>query len=173
MCNEIIWASGLDDRLGIMMAFHALNKYKIKADLLITDNEEWAQSTAQYHSLKQYNWIIGLDRGGIDYVDYGLCAPSFHQIMQYMIKVKNGFGTFSDISFLRTNISCINLGIGYYNAHSESSYCKIDEVNLALKRFLVLYKYYHKIPFKQLNTYKYNNSAMDEWTDSYSNWRWV
>jgi hypothetical protein len=137
--NHVIVASGLDDRLGIMLAFHIVNTYDLKADILITDGEESCRSSAKYHELKKYNWIVELDRAGTDYVDYGLCSQDFHEHIQKTCKIELGIGSFSDISFIKTNSSCFNLGIGYYDPHDVYSYCIIEHVELAIERLIALY----------------------------------
>lgn len=134
-----IYACGLDDRLGIMIAFQMKKKF----DILICDYEEDADSTAQYHVLKRYNWIVELDRGGIDYVHYGLASRDLINDIEDTIDIDRGNGSFSDISFMKTNICRFNLGVGYYHPHDIDSYCIVEEVDLTIDRLNALYDALH------------------------------
>jgi hypothetical protein len=144
-----IYASGLDDRLGLMIAFQMKNKF----DILVCDLEESAESTAQYHNLKGYNWIVELDRAGTDYVHYNLASDEFLNDIENTIDIEYGYGSFSDISFMKTDICRFNLGTGYYDAHNIESYCIVQEVELTIERLNTLYKNLHskRYRLKEMN----------------------
>lgn len=127
-----IYAQGLDDRLGCYTAYK-LSK-KLGVDLLITDNEETAQSTAQYHTCKNYNWIVEFDRAGCDVVSYGIDNPAFLKVLNNYFEV--GVGSFTDICFLDTKSCCVNIGIGYYKAHAKNSYVDLDIYDSQIETFL-------------------------------------
>jgi len=132
--DDRIYAAGLDDRLGVFLAMYIASKRK-DVDVLITDDEEIGDSTAALvptEDLQKYRMIIELDRAGDDFVDYDLAC---NQLIVEMPKSRKlSYGSFSDICFLNNPpCSCINIGIGYYEAHSKYSYCVLDEVNKAVK----------------------------------------
>ena len=131
-----IKASGLDDRLGCMIAYELSEE--LQADLLITDNEESCQSTAYYHDCKSYNWIVEFDRCGEDYVTYGLNNKDF---MKQLDKLwKHGMGSYSDICHLNSKKCRFNLGIGYFKAHAEDSYCHVEMAESQIALFRQFYK---------------------------------
>lgn len=130
--EDRLYAAGLDDRLGMMLAFN-IAKSRNGCDILITDEEECGKSTAELvpeKDLEQYRLIIELDREGNDVVDYDLADKRLLKKIDRHV----GIGSFSDICSLKNpKCSCINMGIGYYDAHSKFSYCELKEVNLAIK----------------------------------------
>ena len=140
-----IYAQGLDDRLGCMLAYELSNEFD--ADLLICDNEEKFQSTGQYHRLKDYNWIVEFDRAGNDVVTYNLDSPKFLTVLSEFWNV--GIGACSDISELETTTCCMNIGIGYEFAHSKDSYVDVKTLNKQLDKFRTFYSLYADTKFEQ------------------------
>ena len=128
-----IYATGLDDRLGFAIGCLALKAYP-NVDLLVCDDEEIGRSSAGNvlpSELAMYGAIIELDRGGNDYVDYGLSGADMQAAMPQGIK--KGHGAFSDICSLVTPpCGCVNLGVGYQLAHSVESYAKVRDVAKSL-----------------------------------------
>ena len=152
-----IYASGLDDRLGAMLAF-VLSK-ELKADLLLTDYEERMQTTAKYHNCKDYNWIVEFDRAGYDVVTYDLSSIEFDNTLQEYWSVN--YGAYSDICELKTDACCFNLGIGYELAHSRNSYCDVKTVKQQIELFRRFYVTYKDVQFKQ-------DEKSDYWQDNYT-----
>ena len=130
-----IYAQGLDDRLGCMIAYELSKEFNI--DLLICDNEEQGKSTGQYHKLKDYNWIAEFDRAGKDVVTYDLDSAKFKSALSDYWEI--GFGSFSDVCQLKTNVCCVNIGIGYEFAHSKDSYVCIKTLNKQIEKFKQFY----------------------------------
>lgn len=171
--KKTIFAAGLDDRLGCAIAYQLIKCKHIKADLLICDYEEDGQSTAQYHKLKKakesgsYNFIIELDRNGIDFVDYyGLAEPQMIEDFKKCTGRKLGLGAFSDICSMESNIGRINVGIGYHKDHAKDSYANIKQVNKALNdviRFCTEYgDFTYEIDFAQYGrTWDYSGKSMN------------
>ncbi len=121
--------TGFDDRLGVFLAHKLTQKYPNLFDMLITDYEESGASTAEYFKpVHDYNYIIGLDRAGDDYVDYGEACDDFHKDFKAATGIKKSWGSFSDICYMG-EVSCskINLGIGVFNSHSRMSGYKPKE----------------------------------------------
>lgn len=140
-----IWATGLDDRLGAFIAYKLSTM--LGCDLLLCDLEESGQSTAQYHKMKnKYNWVCEFDRAGDDVVTYDLESEKFQDILDDTWAV--GFGSFSDICFLDTDVCCFNLGIGYEKAHALDSYAVLSTMNEQVKLWIDFYNQYKDTRFE-------------------------
>jgi len=130
--------AGFDDRLGVYIgAVLALN-FPDMFDLLLTDYEECGRSTASFFvPSHDYNFIVGLDREGLDYVDYGLASDRFNKLFEDFTEIKHSWGSFSDICSL-DHIECskINLGIGVHRSHSADSYFSPEEANIQIDKLL-------------------------------------
>jgi len=156
---ENIFCSTLDDRLGIYTALEILPQLGILTDILITENEEKAASTAKdFIPEKNYNWILGLDRSGKDVVTYDYDWPI--NTLKSFFKVN--YGTFSDICCL-DHLECLgfNLGIGYHDEHSSRAYMIVPEYLENLRRLTDFYtknseiRYQH-IPSPYTGTWDWN-----------------
>ncbi len=138
-----IYAQGLDDRLGCMLAYELSEQFG--ADLLICDNEEKCQSSGQFHNLKDYNWIAEFDRTGDDVVTYDLDNGAFRDALGELWDI--GIGTFSDILQLETMACCVNIGIGYEFAHSKDSFVCIKTMKKQIDKFRRFYAKYKDVKF--------------------------
>ena len=140
-----IYASGLDDRLGAMIAFNLAEE--LGADLLLTDHEEAMKSTAQFHHCKDYNWIAEFDRAGNDVVTYDLDCVGFRNALKAYWQI--GFGAFSDICQLKTSACCVNIGIGYQLAHSIDSYVDINVVKSQVAEFKIFFAEHKDVKYER------------------------
>lgn len=138
-----IYARGLDDRLGCMIA-NELSE-QLNVDLLLCDNEEIGDSTGQYHYLKEYKWIAEFDRAGDDVVTYGRENEEFISALEEFWSV--GAGTYSDICSLDTPACCVNVGIGFELAHSKDSYANLKVMDQQVKKFREFFQKYKNIKF--------------------------
>ena len=136
-------ASGLDDRLGCLLAYEF--GIKLQVDILLTDDEEKCYSTARYHICKNYNWVVEFDRAGNDVVTYGNESYAFNQVLLEHWSI--GFGSYSDISDLPTTACCFNLGIGYQHAHSKDSYVDLKTLKMQIEKFMAFYEKYNAVKF--------------------------
>ena len=136
-------ASGLDDRLGCLLAYEL--GMKLQADILLTDAEEECRSTAQYHICKNYNWVVEFDRAGGDVVTYGNDSYAFQQVLFKYWNI--GYGSYSDIADLPTTACCFNLGIGYHHAHSKDSYVNLKVLARQVEKFKEFYERYKTTKF--------------------------
>lgn len=127
-------------------------------DLLLTDHEEKCLSTAQYHELKDYNWIAEFDREDSDVVTYNMDSEAFRNALSQYWTI--GIGAFSDICSLQTDICCVNIGIGHRLSHSRDSYVCIKTLRKQIKRFLAFYEVHKNTEFKQ-DYREYNTLAAD------------
>ena len=138
-----IYATGLDDRLGCLIAYELSEQ--LNADLLLTDHEESFKSTAQYHDYKDYKWIVEFDRYRDDVVVFDCGSKEFESALSEYWRI--GIGSFSDICLMNVGCCCMNLGIGYYNAHGENSYCTIKQVYRQIDKFKQFYAKYKDVEF--------------------------
>lgn len=135
--KDRIIGAGFDDRAGYMM-IDLLLQAGITADVLLTDLEESARSTAEHHTCKDYHWIMGLDRAGADFVDYGLACDEMRTACKKFWSL--GYGSFSDICSLETEAARINVGIGYQHAHSQTSVLHLDAFTTQYQRIIKFYE---------------------------------
>lgn len=160
-----IYAQGLDDRLGCMIAYQLSNE--LHTDLLICDNEEKCRSTGQFHELKDYNWIAEFDREGKDVVTYDLDCDEFRKVLSKHWKV--GFGSFSDILKLQTQACCMNVGIGHKFSHSKDSYADIKTMHEQIAKFKRFYNEYKDVKFVRDYSTEY---GYERYSDQYYADKW-
>jgi len=151
-----VFAQGLDDRLGCYTACRLSAKYQ--TDLLITDGEESGLTTAKYHDCKSYKWVVEFDRGGEDVVTYGLCNDEFLAALSEYWEI--GFGSYSDIVELETDCCCLNLGIGYENAHCKTSFYSKKTY---IKQLLLFDQFFSK--YKNTDFGKHDELLSDNWNN--------
>jgi hypothetical protein len=133
--GALIFASQLDDRLGAWAILDKLPQLGLKYDVLLTEGEEYARSTARhFRAPRQYNWIFSLDRAGDDVVGYWYESDAAWEPAVKKAGRRRGNGSYSDISEL-THLRCLgfNIGTGYENAHSVYAYARLEAVEDALK----------------------------------------
>lgn len=140
-----IYARGVDDKVGCWLAY--VSSKKFNTDLLLCNNEESCDSTAQYHICKDYNWIAEFDRAGEDVVLYSCGSADFRKALQDFFKI--GIGSFSDISFLKTTACCVNIGIGYEHPHRKNSYVDLRVLERQIAKFEKFYRKYKDIAFER------------------------
>ena len=164
--KNLIYAAGLDDRLGAYAIDLLVYEFGLNADILLTDLEETGQTTAEHHHCKDYNWIAEFDRRGADVVTYGLSNADFDTALQAHFEI--GFGSFSDISSLKSDACAVNVGIGYYDAHSPASYFKISEFASQLTKFKAFYNEHVNTKFKRETIRHYHKSRCAGFGDDYN-----
>lgn len=146
--KDIIVASpNLDDRLGIYVILDLLPQFGIVTDVLLTDNEECCDSTAQFFPEVtkgggiEYNWIIEFDRAGEDVVLYGYeDTPDLKPALE-AVGFSVGQGSYSDICELYSmQTGAFNMGIGYHFQHTPQCIASIGQLGRQLSRFESFYK---------------------------------
>lgn len=141
-----IFGIGFDDRIGCYISY-MLSK-ELGLDLLLCDNEESGRSTGMFHQLKEYNWIAEFDRRNDDVVTYDCDSEYFQKCLKKYWKV--GWGTFSDIVFLNTNVCCVNIGTGVSMEHSKTlSVVNLRQMKSQISKFKKFYNKYKDTPFKR------------------------
>lgn len=138
-----LYATGLDDRLGCLLAYEL--GMELKADILLTDDEEKCKSTAFFHNCKDYNWIVEFDRAKDDIVVYDKSSIEFLQKLSDYWKI--GIGSYSDICDLDTDVCCFNLGIGIKNGHYKSCSVDIKMFEKQVRKFKTFYEKYRGVKF--------------------------
>lgn len=126
--GDRIYYPQLDDKLGIYTICKLLPQYGIIPDILLTDNEEMAMSTAKdFVPEKKYKWMFEFDRGGDDVVMYQYDGAVTRQALK-SVGAKPGFGSYSDIADLE-HLGCAgwNWGNGMYDYHSRYAYVDFEE----------------------------------------------
>lgn len=127
----------LDDRLGVAIVVDLLPKLTdVRFDILITDDEESANSSARSFEVdKEYNWIAEFDRGGDDVVTYWIESEEWiDALMSFGFKI--GEGIYSDICDIQQSCCMVNIGIGYHKYHSKDAYAVVSEAEDNIARFI-------------------------------------
>lgn len=133
VAKKTIHGAGFDDRLGCYLAANL--SQRLGADLLLTDLEEHCRSTAKHHKPKEdYRFVVEFDRAGTDVVTYDKDNADFRKSLSEFWKL--GFGSYSDVSVLETPACCVNIGIGYHDAHGKDSYFKPAQTRKQAALFL-------------------------------------
>ncbi len=148
LSHNILYASGLDDRLGCFLAYQISEELGL--DLLLTDHEERGGTTGMFQTLKDYNWIAEFDRGGEDVVTYDLDCPEFLDALDEFFDL--GHGLYSDICSIETTACCVNVGIGYdrKSAHGESNFADLEVVVRQMRQFREFYATHKDHKFVQV-----------------------
>lgn len=158
LSHNILYASGLDDRLGCFLANQIAEELGL--DLLLTDHEERGGTTGMFQTLKDYNWIAEFDRGGADVVTYDLDCPEFLDALDEFFGVEQGL--YSDICSLDTTVCCVNIGIGYdrRSAHDKDNFADLSVAVDQMNRFKEFYAIHKDHKFVQTVT-EYDDR--DDW----------
>ena len=135
--TNTVTSIALDDRLGIAAMVYLIQGESILADFayLVCDDEEIGQSTASLFDLDvSPNWMVELDRRGVDVVCYEYEHPLFTALLE-SVGFHVGHGSFSDISSLDF-LECVgfNMGVGYHNEHSTACHANLAHLAAQLIR---------------------------------------
>lgn len=186
--NSII---GWDDKCWIALAMQLYEKYWDKVSLLFSRQEEkwhlWASEFCTYHSdlLKQCKYCLVLDRRwswDIIWVQNWYCSQEFQDEIHRCTK---DFGyapehwMLSDANAYSKYINCVNLSVGYYNAHTRSEYIVIDELKNAFNavcNIIENFQWEYDIYVEPVREYKssYYSSSRDkdrEFVNTRNKWR--
>ena len=136
----LVTSGKLDDRLGAYVILDLLPKMGINCDILLTTNEEMAQSTARYFDPpKDYNWMIEFDRGGTDVVMYQYESDDMVKLVEEC-GARVGTGSYSDIADLDDlEVVGFNWGVGYQEYHSARSHAWLEDTFRMVARFEKFY----------------------------------
>jgi hypothetical protein len=131
----------LDDRLGAYLICDFLPRLGLKYDILLTEGEEVAMSTAEhFQPAKQYNWMFQFDRSGTDVVMYEYENAAMRELLTGS-GFEVGRGAFTDLCWLsHLGIKGFNFGTGYYNAHDPSCFADLRHTAKVIKLFKSFYR---------------------------------
>ena len=148
-----VYSPVLDDRLGVHIITEVLPKLGLKYDILLTNDEEIGQSTAQFfQSEKQYNWIFQFDRGNNDAVTYEYENPEWIKAIEPYYRV--GRGSYSDICELEHLGCCgINVGTCYEDYHSKLAYANLTDLEESITKFIFFYNKYKDVHFSHTKSH--------------------
>lgn len=160
--GTIVENTCLDDRLGVHILLDLLPGLGLACDVLLTDDEEIGQSTAElFKAERQYNWAFSFDRRGTDAVCY-----EYRNMAEPIARhFELGQGSFSDICYLDIGCAGLNIGTGYYNGHTRRSYANLDETAQQVRRFRA---FYHEMSAIHLPDERHANVLAD---DGWLDWR--
>lgn len=146
--DALINTIALDDRLGLWIITDVLPSMGIVCDVLITTDEESAQSSAgDFTTTKDYNWIFQFDRHGIgNVVMYDYDNPE-SEVLLGGLGYELEIGTYSDICALDF-LGCIgfNFGCGYKNEHTKYCISRESWVTTCVLMFESFYNDYKDLP---------------------------
>ena len=181
LTNATLQCMQLDDRLGVWVLCNLLPRIGINLDILLTDQEERAQSTARhFYPEKKYNWVVEFDRAGTDVVFY-----QYDEWEDLWKKEgwRTSYGSFSDICWLdHLGVMCANVGVGYHFQHSKNCCANLNDTVRQAKRFARFWDTYKDEPFlyeeKDDNIYnKYGDNHIGSFASQYewvkANGEWV
>jgi len=134
--DGMMFSPMLDDRLGVAIVVDMLpSLLSAPVDILITDDEEVANSSALSFVSKGYNWIAEFDRGGGDVVTYGIESDKWLERLE-----TSGFfvgeGIYSDICDIDDTCCMVNVGVGYQKYHSMKAYADTQVAESNIARFI-------------------------------------
>ncbi|MCK9436208.1 MAG: hypothetical protein M0Q12_03245 [Synergistaceae bacterium] len=138
--EELIHNAQLDDRLGAYIILDVLPKLGVKADILLTENEESGNSTAKHFvPLKPYKWIFEFDRAGTDAVMYQYEDEESKKLLEDS-GIHVGKGSYSDIAHMEhLGVKAFNFGTGAYDSHNKESRAIVPQVKHCIQKFMTFY----------------------------------
>jgi di/tripeptidase len=137
----VLWSEtgvGGDDRCGVYIVMEIIKR--LDCHVLYCEDEEkygiGARKFCQSNISPDVQFIVEFDRqGNDDAVYYGCCNNDFVQFVDFY-GFKERHGSFSDISIIAPHlgIAAVNLSSGFYNAHLESEYIRLDDLEPIIDR---------------------------------------
>ena len=165
---DIVQSLAMDDRLGAYILLDVLKRQGLRFDVLLTDREESAQTTAQYFNpQKSYNWIFEFDRAGDDVVLYNYDDKDTREILT-TFDFNVGLGSFSDISWLEhLGVKAFNFGTCYYRAHTQGCYADLVQLKSQVQKFINFYNCYKDIKLPHVPLEYDDYIVYDDYTDDF------
>lgn len=159
---------GADDRVGVFIILKML-QLGYRPTIIFTHDEEkgtiGARHFAQDFSNIGVKYLVQLDRKGKGVVFYDNGNEKF---IDYILSFrdKEEFGSFSDISVLcpMCNVSGCNLGVGYYNEHTNSEYQSIKDLEDTMDVVLAMLEDEDNAEYYEYKQYVYKNDYLGDGT---------
>ena len=181
--HNVIWSPtglGGDDRAGVYAILKIIETGR-RPHVLFTDGEEsggtGALETIEKLSPPDIRMIIELDRkGSNDAVYYNCDCPELEEYINNF-GFKTATGSFTDICYLcpHWGVAGVNLSVGYYNAHTEAEYVKLDELEHTIERVKQMldnlpdktFVYKEKVKLKELHNLTVCDYDDSDWNINY------
>lgn len=133
----------LDDRLGLYIINDLLPSRGVKANILVTTDEEIGRSTAANYDNPEnidYKWGFSFDRRGVLPVLYGYeKQEEWKKAVEKHSEIATGSS--SDISKLYKLGKCfVNWGTGYHGEHSSDCYAYFSDIETCVDTFVSFYQ---------------------------------
>lgn len=155
MNDSYVGCPTLDNRLGAWVLIQGLTDMGITLDLLLCDEEERGNSTAQDFVVPEgveYNWMVSFDRMGMgDCALYQYESPAVKAMLK-PFGINGVKGSYSDIdSAGHLGILGFNWGCGMQDYHSDSSYASLFALRTQMERFARFFETHKdiKLPYEQ------------------------
>lgn len=171
---------GGDDKCGIFAILELLKEGHKDVNFLFTVEEEsGAVGSTMFVSendISEIPYGIILDRRGSGDIicyrnDYG--TIEFENAISEIGKVygfKPSVGTFSDADQLNEQISCANLSVGYYNAHTKNEFVVLSELQNTINYVNKLLTSLEDQKFEAPETFKYKNITAGKFDPGYDDY---
>jgi hypothetical protein len=143
---------GADDRAGVWALMKIIKRCKKEEieipNILFTNHEESGGTgmlkltSASKEYFKHIYLGIALDRMGCNqYVTYNHLPKAVSRYMESFGWVEN-VGTFNDVEYFADTyrIPCVNVSVGYYNAHTVMERLHLDETLFSIERVMEMIK---------------------------------
>lgn len=172
---------GGDDRCGVYMILKLLEN-GLRPTILFCEDEEIGcvgsekfVGTKFIKDLEKMYFLIELDRrGGDNIVFYEDANEEWHNFVEDITGLYEETGSFTDICTLSPacGISSVNIGCGYYNAHTLDEYVILEEMENSIKKTEKLIKEglkrKEKFEYKEEIRERWSNYDRYDWYEDYS-----
>ena len=133
---------GGDDRCGVYIVMEIIRQ--LNCHVLFCEDEEIGRIGAEKFSRSEIRpevqFIVEFDRRGKDDAVFYDCKNEDFIKFVEQFGFSRAEGTFSDISTIapELKIAAVNLSSGYYEAHIDTEYIRLDEVESVIERAIPL-----------------------------------
>lgn len=162
---------GADDRAGIYGILHLIRE-GYRPTVIFTEDEEigcvGADKFAQCGFELDLNYLIELDRQGIDDAVYYECDNVDFEDYITSFGFKTAMGSYSDISKIapQLGVSAVNLSIGYHGQHTSREILIISQMLRTIKRVSTMLDDANGVKFEWVDkSYKKYFTKEDDWFD--------
>lgn len=171
---------GGDDRCGIYMILKILEA-GLRPTIIFCEDEEIGcvgsskfTDTKFINSLEKMYFLIELDRRGFgNIVFYDDANKDFHDFVSDVTGYEEETGSYSDICELSPacGISSVNIGCGYYKAHTTNEYVIMEEMESTIKAVIKLMKQglKNKVRYEYIEN-KISPFYSSKYSDYYDDW---
>lgn len=147
--KQSFYAPTVDNRIGFWIATKWLPSIGIYPDVLLTDHEEMASSTAKFFKTeKKYRWMVQFDRMNMDVATYQYGTEEMDKAIE-SVNMKPTYGSYTCICDLE-DLGCagFNWGVGYRDYHGPGAHVNLDELTHNLRAFKKFWDSFSQHTFK-------------------------